>query len=43
MNEDQKNNNVKKVTLDTFQEQAIVWIDYEDGTYKAIFVERIGK
>lgn len=39
MNTEKKNNKVSKVTLGKFCEENIVWIDYEDGTYKAIFID----
>lgn len=29
---------ITKVTLGEFQGEQIIWLDYEDGTYRAIFV-----
>jgi len=30
---------VTKVQLAEFQGEQIIWVDYEDGTYKAIFID----
>lgn len=32
-------NKVTNITLSQFQNQQIIWVDYEDGTYRAIFID----
>jgi len=39
MNSDQEITKVKDVKLSQFQGEQIIWLYYEDGTYKAMFLD----